>query len=531
MANRSLFTSFLGKNVPKANTVNNVGGLAYALSAEAALAQYAATGCMNGTYYASAENQLDDLLKLTARVNDRFIARTAVYCREKGFMKDVPALLCAVLANRDVELLAEIFPRVIDNGKMLRNFVQILRSGVTGRKSLGSAPKRLVRQWLDRASDRQLVSASVGQSPSLADVVKMVHPTPDNAKREAFYAWLIGKPYDLEKLPSPVREYEAWKLTKIGPVPEVPFQMLTALNLGQKEWTEIARNAPWQMTRMNLNTFARHGVFKEKGLDEVIAKRLTDRAPIKRSRVFPYQLLAAYLNAGADVPKRVTNALQTALEIATENIPKVPGHVVICPDVSGSMHQAVTGNRKGSTSKVRCLDVAALIAAAILRKNPEALVLPFMNDVVKVNLNPHDSIMTNAQKLASLPAGGTNCSAPLTWLNKHRRKADFVFFVSDNESWIDSPNYGWCGGGKTQTMKEWQQIKQRSPKAKMACLDIQPNASSQAIEREDIMNIGGFSDQVFEIVSRFAKGELDDDHLVGEIKKIELRTPSKSLTA
>ena len=63
-------------------------------------------------------------------------------------------VLCAILATRDVELLAEIFPRVIDNGKMVRNFVQIMRSGVTGRKSLGSAPKRLVRQWLDRAETR-----------------------------------------------------------------------------------------------------------------------------------------------------------------------------------------------------------------------------------------------------------------------------------------------------------------------------------------------------------------------------------------
>jgi 60 kDa SS-A/Ro ribonucleoprotein len=531
MANKSLFSSFRGTNVPKANTVNKAGGLAYTLSAEAALAQYSVTGCLNGTYYADASEHLETLLKLAAKVDNHFLAQTAVFCREQGFMKDIPAFLCALLANRDVELLSEIFPRVIDNGKMLRNFVQILRSGVTGRKSLGSAPKRIVRQWLARANDRQLMSAAVGQSPSLADVVKMVHPKPDNAEREAFYAWLVGKPYDLENLPSPVREYEAWKITKIGPVPDVPFQFLTALNLGQKEWTEIARNAPWQMTRMNLNTFARHGVFKESGLDEIIAKRLRNAAPIKRSRVFPYQLLAACLNAGADVPTTVTNALQAAMEIATENIPSVPGRVVICPDVSGSMHSPVTGHRPGSSSKVRCLDVAALVAAAILRKNPNALVLPFMNDVVDIKLNPFDSIMTNAKKLASLPAGGTNCSAPLKWLNKNRFKADFVFFVSDNESWLDSPHYGWCGGGKTATMNEWQKLKQRSPNARMVCLDLQPNTTSQAIERPDIMNIGGFSDQVFKIVARFAKGELAGEHFVSEIKNIEIRTPVKSKSA
>jgi len=531
MANRSLFSSFRGTQVPQANTVNNAGGLAYSLSNEAALAQYGATGCLNGTFYTQADEQLETLINLAAKVDDQFVAQTAIYCRERGFMKDVPALLCAILASRDVELLAEVFPRVIDNGKMLRNFVQILRSGVTGRKSLGSAPKRLVRQWLGSATDRQLMSAAVGQSPSLADVLKMVHPKPDTDEREAFYAWIIGKPYNFEKLPTLVREYETWKTTREGSVPEVPFQFLTALDLGRKEWTEIARKAPWQMTRMNLNTFVRHDVFKERGMDKLIAGRLADPNAIKRTRVFPYQILAAYLNAGNDVPRKVTNALQKALEIATENIPAINGRVVICPDVSGSMHSPVTGNRLGSSTKVRCVDVAALITAAILRKNPEAIVLPFMNDVVKVKLNPFDSIMTNAEKLSSLPAGGTNCSAPLQWINKHRRNVDFVFFVSDNESWIDSPNYGWCGGGKSETMKQWQQIKNRSPKALMACLDIQPNAHSQASKCPDILNIGGFSDQVFEIVARFANKELSDDHLVGEIKNIEIRTPIKSKSA
>jgi len=35
---------------------------------------------------------------------------------------------------------------------------------------------------------------------------------------------------------------------------------------------------------------------------------------------------------------------------------------------------------------------------------------------------------------------------------------------------------------------------------------------AQAAEREDILNVGGFSDQVFDIVSEFAAGRLDGDH-------------------
>ena len=62
---------------------------------------------------------------------------------------------------------------------------------------------------------------------------------------------------------------------------------------------------------------------------------------------------------------------------------------------------------------MRCIDVAALVAAAVLRKNPTAEVLPFEHGVVPVELNPRDSVMTNAAKLASIGGGGTNCSAPV----------------------------------------------------------------------------------------------------------------------
>ncbi|MCP2871823.1 TROVE domain-containing protein, partial [Salmonella enterica subsp. enterica serovar Typhimurium] len=83
--------------------------------------------------------------------------------------------LAAILALPDVALLSQVFSRVVDNGKMLRNFVQILRSGTVGRKSLGSRPKKLVQHWLLTATEKQLLNAAVGNTPSLADVVKMVH--------------------------------------------------------------------------------------------------------------------------------------------------------------------------------------------------------------------------------------------------------------------------------------------------------------------------------------------------------------------
>jgi 60 kDa SS-A/Ro ribonucleoprotein len=522
MANKNLFKSIMGKLLPATDAVNEEHAPAYALAPKHALAQYVATGCMNHTFYASAEEQLAKVLELCAEVDAEFIAKTALFCREQGYMKDMPALLCAVLSVRDRALLAKVFPRAINNGKMLRNFVQIMRSGAVGRKSLGTAPKRLVREWLEARDATAIFTASVGQSPSIADILKMTHPKPVTAEREALYGYLIGREHNAEALPEVVRRFEAFKAGDRTGVPDVPFQMLTALDLGTAEWTAIARRAPWQMTRMNLNTFARHGVFEVTGMTELVADRLRDPEAVRRARVFPYQLMAAFMSVDKRVPEAVRAALQDAMEIATANVPEFPGKVYVFPDISGSMHSPVTGFRPGSTTAVRCIDVAALVAATVLRKNRTAELIPFESNVVEVRLNPRDSVMTNAEKLAGLPCGGTNCSAPLAYLNKRHAAGDLVIYVSDNESWIDAPHYGRFGGGATMTMHEWARFKERNPEARMVCIDIQPYGTVQAKERADILNIGGFSDAVFGLIAEFARGSLNDGHWVGRIEAMTL---------
>jgi 60 kDa SS-A/Ro ribonucleoprotein len=519
MANKSLFASMVGKLVRAANARNHEGAPAYAFEPRHALAQLAVTGAFGRTFYATAETQLTDVLKLLPEVEAGFIAKTAIYARERGFMKDMPALLLAYLSMLQTEDFTKAFPRIVGNGRMLRNFVQIMRSGVTGRKSLGSLPKRMIEGWLDRASTTDILRASVGSDPSLADVIRMVHPKPADASREALYAWLIGRPCDAAKLPETVQAFEAFKRDPSRPVPDVPFQMLTALPLTKEQWAEIAERAGWHMLRMNLNTFERHGVFEVEGFARMLAKRLADPREIGKAQVFPYQLMTAYASAGAKVPRVVKEALQDAMEIALGNVPALSGKVVVCPDVSGSMSSPATGHRKGATSVVRCIDIAALVAAAVLRKNPSARVLPFEETVVSVELNPRDSVLTNAKRLAAIGGGGTNCSAPVELLVEERADVDVLIFVSDNQSWVDAGRHAQSGTG---LMKAWGKLKRRNPGAKLICIDIQPYGTTQALERDDVMNVGGFSDAVFQQMALFTEGTMGPEHWVGEIEKIAL---------
>ncbi len=514
MANKGLFRAMVGSWLPAADTTNSEGSPAYAFSPRHTLAQYAATGCFNTTFYATAAKQLADMQRLVMEVEPEFVAKTALYSRRQSAMKDMPAYLCAVLSVRSPGLMAEVFDRVIDSPKMLRNFVQIMRSGAVGRKSLGTLPKRLVQRWLEQRSDEALFRGSVGNAPSLPDIIRMVHPRPATASRKALYAYLIGREYVPSDLPEIVQEFEAFKRDPTGTVPDVPFQMLTSLNLAPQAWRIVAQRANWQSARMNLNTLARHGVFTESDAVVDMARKLADPASIRAARALPYQLLAAY-RMTENLPQPIATALQTAMEVATMNVPEFVGRVVVCPDVSGSMASPITGHRKGAASAVRCVDVAALATAAILRKNPTAMVLPFATGVVSMRLNPGDTVTTNAEKLAAVGGGGTNCSAPLQELNRTSGGADLVIYISDNQSWLDARG----SGQATAIMQQWNMLKRRNPKARMICIDLVPNGDSQAMERVDILNIGGFSDAVFEVARIFGSGTLHPEHWIAVIEE------------
>ncbi len=520
MSNTTLFsTRKTPTTLPATDTLNNENVPAYEFRAEHALAQYALTGTLHNTFYARADIQLERILALSKQVSTTYLADLALHARTRGFMKDCPALLLAIVAKRSTSELERVFFQVIDNVKMLRNFVQIIRSGQVGSRSFGSATKKLIERWLVMRSSEALFRQSAGNKPSFVDVIRMIHPKPETPERNAFYGYLLGKPYQHRHLPKLVREYESFKAGKRKQPPAIDFQLLSHLKLDESQWQGIAKNAGWQTTRMNLNTFLRHGVFNDRGLVHIIANRLRDPELIAHAKVFPYQLMATYKSADSSLPHEVQDALHDALELSLQNLPKLPGKVVVCTDISGSMQDPITGYRKGSTSKIRCVDVAALVSAAILRLNPDAQIIPFEEKVQSVRLEPRDSVFTNADRLAALPSGGTNCSAALTYLNQNNINADLVIFLSDNESWVDARD-----AKGTEMLLQWNTLSRRCPKAKLVCIDLTPNETSQVPNRQDILNIGGFSDNVFKVIDAFARSARGADW----VSQIQQQSDSES---
>jgi 60 kDa SS-A/Ro ribonucleoprotein len=538
VANKNVFAN---KVVPQQReTVNNAGGKAYMSTDKHALAQIAVTNTFNGTFYVNSDNLLATAKKLALDVgksDPEFLAKVALYSRENGNMKDMPAFLMCVVAQFDTVLFRRLFCRIIDNGKMLRNFCQIARSGAAGRTfnlSAGTC-RKAINEWFATHDSEFIFRAMIGNNPSLKDILKMAHPVPNSKEKAALFAYILDVPMEGRKfvvkgkdgeilyshkysdLPDIVKQYEAFKKDTTKPVPKVDFRLLDSLEIDDSVWKSIAKNASWTTTRMNLNTFARHNVFSNEQIAGEVARRLCDPDQIAAAKQFPYQLFTAWkaTESNANIPFEVKDALHEAMEIAIENIPVISGDIHVFVDTSGSMGSPITGTREGSTTTTSCVDVAGLIASSILRKNKKAQIYTFDTSVKHVPLNHRDSVITNTKKLAAA-GGGTDCSVGLRGLNQKGISGDVIVYVSDNESWVDG---GYRGTG---LQKEWNEFKKNNPGAKLICIDLTPNTTSQVQDKKDILQIGGFSDTVYNVMADFINGNVQKDRWVSEINRVEV---------
>jgi len=515
-------------HVPAANTRNAAGGRAYSLTDESALARFAAAGCLADSFYVSAETNLDEVRKLVDRCSPEFIAQTAIWSRQFGFMKDMPSYLLAALLRKDAVLAEKVAPKVADNGKIIRNVTQILRSGEKGKHSVPRTWRRYVRNYLTSKHPKRILSESVGDGGmSLADVIRICHPKPADEAQAALWAHVCGFPYQPEKAPQALQEVLKWKESgRIEDMPQgIEHRLLEGIHaFTATEWTHLIPKMGWHAIRMNLATFARHGVFSNTSTLSLVCDRLRSEEEIVRSRVWPTQILAALSKVDSSMglaQAKLQDALQDALEISLKSVPWIQGNVMVWVDVSGSMGSPLTGNRGSSSSSMRVTDVAAVFAAAVLKQNPTSCrVMGVDTSIHPMDLNPRDSILSLQRKISSYGGGGTYLHEATEWMKKHKVVVDTVLVLSDTESYGHLNGNTWSRGAPlAQSWVEWRN--KFSPKAQMVCIDLSGGGYSLLKEKvAGAHHIAGFSDAIFPLVQRILSGKVDN--MADEIRTIPL---------
>ncbi len=554
--NKALFAdSHAGSKakVKETDTENRAGGKAYKLDVRTAAAVFAMTASFpnkQATHQLSGEEQLQMYLELLNQCEPDFVAKLAVYSRQKGKMKDAPLLAVMKLLRDDdprARHVAEIvFNQVVDTPVQYRNAVAVATSGVLGKKNLSHRQMKVLNERLFSLGMDYLASRGLtGSKPSLGLCIRLSHPDPktqgkDQAAWENFFKYVLGRDdVNFDLLPKSIQEFETFKKDPEGS--EIPkgIEILQVMGMlpkhSPKAWGKLAKRMSWTQLFKNLATLNRHGAFEYKETVQYVAERLSDVESVQKSRQFAYAIFNAHkhLADAGDIPFDIMEALADALDASIQMTPKLEGQVVVGVDTSGSMTFSNVMGGRGAM----ILDVAALFAASALKLNPKALIIPFDTSVWDAGITHRDSVATSAKTLANRGGGGTDLSVvfqeTLRRVEKDKKfRPDSIIILSDMQTWIEGKglddSWGRGGTASNELFKAIQDVSGK--KVKLVCWDLSAGETTQATGN-DVLNIGGFSESLWGTVADFlsdkkvtksADKDSDAQTWIKEIESIEL---------
>jgi hypothetical protein len=317
---------------------------------------------------------------------------------------------------------------------------------------------------------------------NLVDVVNLVHPVPTMRNKEALESLVKGE----------LKNTQTWesKLSAVGQQSESEEDLA---QLKSDAWSELisTRKIGYFALLRNLRNIINQSPSSVKAACEM----LVDEKMIKSSRVLPFRFATAYeeinkIGSSKEV-RDVLVAINGALEVSVQNVPKFDGETLLVMDVSGSM--------SGRPS-----EIASLFGSIVAKAN-SCDVMTFATNADYKSYNPMDSVMTIRNSFR-YSGGGTNFRSIFQKANK---KYDRIIILSDMQGWV----------GYTSPASEFKSYKSKfGANPYVYSWDLAGYSTLQFPE-QNVFALAGFSDKVFDIMKMM---ELDKKALYNEINAIKL---------
>lgn len=460
--------SRFNQNKPTTATVNRAGGTAFAQSDKLALASLLLTSFLQDQYYRSGNQSIQELIDLTKKVDPIFAAKAAIFARQKFGMRSTSHVVAGELAP----IIAgqpwgkSFFEKVIFRPDDILEILSYVNRKPT------HAMRKGFKSALEKFDAYQIAKYKAdSKSLKLVDAVNIVHAHTDVISQltkgeleapETFETKLSAAGKSANKSEA---KAEAWK------------QLLETRKIG---YTALLRNL-------------RNIAEQAPELIPTACELLTDEALIRKSKVFPFQYLTAY-NEVTD--RQLRTAISRAIDISCSNVPKFEGVSLIAVDNSGSM-----GGKP--------IEIASLFAA-IMYKAMNSRVLVFADYSKEYIGNPDDSVMTIAQGIRNVNAGGgTAFSSIFNGIKGY--KFDRIFILSDMQSWQET----YWGDSVKQMYNDY--VKADSPECKLYSFDLQGYGDMQFPQR-NVFCVAGWSEKAFDVIEQLESGV----SLVEQIEAVEL---------
>ena len=439
---------------------NNAGGFVFALDNWKRLDRFLILGSDAPTYYQKAVKLTRENAKCVAACYDEDAARTVariVEISDAGRApKNDPAIFALAMGavHKDVKvrtLALVALPKVCRISTHLFQFVTAARALGRG---WGRAMKRAVASWYDSKPVDvvafQAIKYRQREGYTHKRLLQTSHPKGDKSiDRDALYQWICGKPHEHDNLPNFIRAHEAaMKVTETRfwadcvKHDKLPWEALpTEANTKPEVWQAMLPDMGLTALIRNLGNMSRYGVFTPLSKFEQIAvDRITDKAQIKKARVHPFTILQALKvyeqghgfrsrGNGWTVSRPIVDALDSAFDLAFDNVEPTGKRIFIGLDVSGSMSSPF------NDSAMMVSEAGAAMAMTVMRREKHWHVMGFADGLRDLGLSAKMSLASVVRKTAGLTFGGTDCALPMTYAERMGMNVDAFIVITDNETW------------------------------------------------------------------------------------------------
>jgi 60 kDa SS-A/Ro ribonucleoprotein len=481
---------------------NAAGGPGYLQSSKLEFVSILLTSFVQDQFYRSESGTILRVKELMKTVDPIFAAKAALFARNEFGMRSISHVVAAEIAHAvkgqswTKGFFDLVSRRADDPSEILAYYM------ATYGKPIPNSLKKGLGLALNRFSEYSLAKYRRESSAfTLVDTVNLVFGVKPRPLRKDGKVWVDrGLSAGLGKLlRGELAAADTWetKLTQVGQNAETEENKA---ELKSAAWAELIREKKLGYLALirNLRNILT-GADAE--LIKLVCDQLVNRESIKKSLVFPFQINTAYeivsgLSVGAH-SRKLMGALDDAIDISCDNVPRLDGDSVIFLDVSGSMESANVAQ-------------IASIFAAVCAKAWNADVIKFSDSATYVNYNAKDSTMSLARSF-KYSSGGTNMPAAVQAMNK---KYDRILILSDMQTWI---------GGNTNSVLQ-AYTRKYGIKPWVYSFDL-AGQGTMAFPEDRVAAIAGFSDKIFKVMSLL---EQDKNAMVNTIEQVTFVRPPKT---
>lgn len=490
---------------------NYEGEQAYLLMPEWYLYVAAVTSSLNDKFYESTETRIEIIRKLIASCDPVFVARLAVYTRQKMNMRTIPFVLAVELAkvHRGDSIVGRMVSHIVRRADEIAELLIYyqLANQRKEMKKLNRLSKQLqsgLQKVFNNFDEYQFAKYNRRREVVLRDALFLVHPKAKDDAQQALFNRIVN-----DELEIPY----TWE-TELSALGQIKFISDKEKNIAfRMKWEELidSRKLGYMALMRNLCNILKANVSQQHLMK--VCQMLSNADAVRNAKQLPFRFLAAYREISkvkSAYIGRVMNALEQAAVISAENIAGFGKdiNVLIACDVSSSMQHPVSYN-----SKIQYYDIGLMLAMLLKSRCKNTIIGIFGNSwkIIDVTAN---GILSNVEDLYSRVGEvgyATNGYLVIEDLLKSKKQINKVMMFTDCQLWNNRNDL--------KIVSLWKDYKKISPESKLYLFDLSGYSTTPLdINRDDVFLIAGWSDKIFDIIAAIDKG----GDALDEIKKIEL---------